>query len=69
MGYGNCFRDGGGLWVDQNAVKFGTVAGYPGCVGGVGVSPLFHWQANVERVVEPDSVCCVDKYGHCVYCS
>ena len=69
MGYGLCVRDGGGLWVDQNAVKFGTVAGYPGRVGGVGVSPLFHWQANVERVVDTESVRCVDKNCHRVDCS
>jgi len=56
VGDGGCVVDGCCQRVDQDAVELGTVAGDPGCVGGVGVGPLLSGQADVECVVEPEGV-------------
>ena len=56
VGDGGCVIDGCCERVDHDAVELGTVAGDPGCVGGVGVGPLFSGQIDVECVMEPEGV-------------
>ena len=41
MGNGGCVGNCCCLRVDLNAVELRTIAGDPGCVGGVGVGSLF----------------------------